>query len=517
MASYTVTGNDNMSALDLSTIENGTITTNNSTTLTITATDGTVYTLTGNFTGGGGATFPTGGTITGWTSSATDGSTVDIASLNLAVKAFDHDLQDNSTSNLLHAMFSGDDHFDATAGTGGDILSGYGANDTFDFGSTFGGTDAANGGGGNNTVVLNGDYSNGLTIGAGALTDIQELQLFGDDTYDVTLAAGAVSGVRQMIVDVDRPGAGDALNFNASAEDTGFYFKLGGITDSTVTGGAGNNVFYGAGSGDNTLVGGAGNDKFIFGAGFNGTDSINGGGGTNSVILNGNHTSDVTLGANSLVNIQHLVLEGDAGANNYDLTLNAANDSGSNSLAVVAHDTDSSDDLTVNGSAATGKLVFDGGAATDNFTGGSGVNIFNTGSGVETLTGGGSHDHFIFSSVANSTGPTFDTIDRFNALNDHFVLGTQITGIDPAVTTGSLSASTFNADLTADLGPSQLAADHAVLFTANAGTYAGDTFLVIDMNGQAGYQAGQDIVIELNNATHLSSLSAGNFYTHAFA
>lgn len=230
MAAYTVTGNDNMSALDLSTIENGTITTNNATTLTITATDGTVYTLSGNFTGGSGSTFPTGGTITDWSSSATDGSNVDITSLNLSVKAFDRDLQSDNTSSLLHSMFSGNDHFNATTGTGGDILSGYSANDTFDFGSTFGGTDAVNGGGGNNTVVLNGDYSSGLTIGSGALTDIQELQLFGDDTYNVTLASGAVSGVRQMVVDVDRPGPGDALNFNASAENTGFYFKLGGIT-----------------------------------------------------------------------------------------------------------------------------------------------------------------------------------------------------------------------------------------------------------------------------------------------
>jgi hypothetical protein len=232
--------------------------------------------------------------------------------------------------------------------------------------------------------------------------------------------------------------------------------------------------------------------------------------------LNGFYGDGMTFGANSLVNIQHLVLEGNAGGYNYDLTLNAANVAPGDSLTIDGHNTDSSNMLTVDGSATSGKLVFNGGASTDDFIGGSGANIFKTGSGVEALTGGGTSDLFSFSSVANSTGSTFDTINAFNAMNDHFILGTHITGIDAAVTTGSLSTATFDADMTADLGPTQLTANHAMLFTPNAGTYAGDTFLVVDMNGQAGYQAGGDIVIELNNATSLSSLSAANFYTHNF-
>jgi hypothetical protein len=339
--------------------------------------------------------------------------------------------------------------------------------------------------------------------------------LVGNDTYNIALDAGAVQDVHRLMVDATNIGAGHTMDFNGSAESIGFNFQLGGLTDSYVSGGAGNNVFNGGGSSD-ILIGGAGNDKFIFGSGFDGTDQINGGGGTNSVFLSGDYSSGVTFGANSLVNIPHLVLEGDAGANSYDLTLNSANVSSGDTLTIVGHNTTSSDDLTVNGSATSGKLVFDGGASTDTYIGGTGANVFNTGSGVETLTGGGSSDHFIFSSVANSTGPTFDTIDSFNALNDHFILGTHVTGIDAAVTTGSLSADTFNADLTADLGPTELTANHAVLFTPNAGTYAGDTFLVVDSNGQAGYTAGQDLVVELNGATNLSSLSAGNFYAHNF-
>ena len=518
MAGITITGNNNMSALDPSTILNGTITTNNSTTLTITATNGTVYTLTGNFTGGSGSTFPTGGAITGWTSSATDGSAVNIVNLDLAVSKFDHDLHANNGSALLHNIFAGADNFHVQDGTGNDIISGYSGNDQFMMAANFTSTDSINGGAGYNTVYLNGDYSSGLTLNDDSLINIRDLSLRGNHNYNITTTDDAVAAGKTLLVDASQLTTGDALMFNGSAETTGrFDFQLGSVVDSTIIGGSGDNVFNGAGSGNNTLDGGAGNDKFIFGNGFDGTDTINGGGGYNTVYLSGDYSSGVTFGASSLVNIQRLVLEGNAGGDNYNVTLNAANVTSGDTLRIVGHNTDSSNDLTVDASATSGKLVFVGGVSTDTFTGGSGDNVFQTGSGVENLTGGGSSDRFVFSSVANSTGPTFDTIDSFNAMNDHFVLGTQITGIDAAVSTGSLSAATFNADMTADLGSTQLTANHAVLFTPNAGTYAGDTFLVVDSNGQAGYTAGQDIVVELNGATNLGSLGSHNFYYHDYA
>ena len=57
----------------------------------------------------------------------------------------------------------------------------------------------------------------------------------------------------------------------------------------------------------------------------------------------------------------------------------------------------------------------------------------------------------------------------------------------------------------------QLHAGDAVLFTPDSGNLAGHTFLVIDFNGVAGYQAGADLVIQLESATHLNNLSIGNF------
>ncbi|HEY0111669.1 MAG TPA: bluetail domain-containing putative surface protein, partial [Allosphingosinicella sp.] len=63
---------------------------------------------------------------------------------------------------------------------------------------------------------------------------------------------------------------------------------------------------------------------------------------------------------------------------------------------------------------------------------------------------------------------------------------------------GSLSTASFDSDLEAAMNGT-LDASEAVLFTANSGDLAGRLFLVVDENGTAGYQAGEDYVIELAN------------------
>jgi hypothetical protein len=88
-----------------------------------------------------------------------------------------------------------------------------------------------------------------------------------------------------------------------------------------------------------------------------------------------------------------------------------------------------------------------------------------------------------------------------------------VNAIDAAVTTGHLGGTTFDANLAAAIGAAQLGAHDAVLFTPDAGALHGHTFLVVDVNGVAGYQAGQDFVIELDNAQNLGSLSTLDF-TH---
>jgi len=203
------------------------------------------------------------------------------------------------------------------------------------------------------------------------------------------------------------------------------------------------------------------------------------------------------------------------GGFSYKLTLNAANVVAGQALYVDGSDLGATDTLVFNGSHVTsGTLTSVGGAGNDTLTGGGGTNIFNGGGGADILNAGTGTDTFIYGAVSDSTSTSHDSIVGFNALTDQFSLQNLLqnpNAIDPTVTSGALTSANFDANLAHVLGASQLHAGDAVLFTPNAGNQAGHTFLVIDENGTAGYQAGQDLVIELTNATNLSQFSLADF------
>ena len=73
------------------------------------------------------------------------------------------------------------------------------------------------------------------------------------------------------------------------------------------------------------------------------------------------------------------------------------------------------------------------------------------------------------------------------------------------------ATATFDHDLAAAVNAAHLKAHEAVLFAPTGGSLAGDTFLIIDANGVAGYQASKDYVIHLTNAVHLADLSVHDF------
>jgi hypothetical protein len=109
-------------------------------------------------------------------------------------------------------------------------------------------------------------------------------------------------------------------------------------------------------------------------------------------------------------------------------------------------------------------------------------------------------DTYWYRSATESTGASFDTISGFNAASDRIDLPFEVGGIAAVVSQGSLSAGSFDSDLVAAMN-NVLGVGQAALFTASAGGFAGRTFAIIDANGQAGYQAGLDFVIELSNPT----------------
>jgi Ca2+-binding RTX toxin-like protein len=266
-----------------------------------------------------------------------------------------------------------------------------------------------------------------------------------------------------------------------------------GAGNDTITGGSGNDTFI-VGAGNDTLKGGAGNDMFNLGANLIAADKIDGGSGTDTVYLNGNYTGAhaMTFNATTMVHVEKIVL---AAGHSYTLTTDDA--------TVAACKT-----LTIDGSALTGSnvLTFNGSAETD------GKFVIISGHGADNLTGGAGADTFTYWSATRSTGTHYDTITGFNFSNDIFDIpggaGT-ITGIDTKVTSGSLSTASFDTDLAAAMS-GHLGAHHAILFKPNAGTFSGDTFLVVDLNGTAGYQCGHDLVIRMKSST--GTLAAAGFH-----
>jgi hypothetical protein len=182
-------------------------------------------------------------------------------------------------------------------------------------------------------------------------------------------------------------------------------------------------------------------------------------------------------------------------------------------------------------------VVVTGGALSDTFTvplarayvlsGGGGNDVFSLTGTEGTFSGDAGADTFnlnnrnnfggltlTYAGVGDSTSVNYDTVENFlfssgSLTTIKFDLPGTVSAIDTSVTTGSLSTATFDSDLAADLGSAQLAANDAVLFTPNAGGLSGQEFLIVDVNGQAGYQPSEDLVIHLVNPQ--GTLTTANF------
>ena len=186
------------------------------------------------------------------------------------------------------------------------------------------------------------------------------------------------------------------------------------------------------------------------------------------------------------------------GGSDYDLdSLDTDVDAGGN-LYVVAQDLGAGNGLIFDGSAESdGRFTFMGGHGDDRFIGGSGNDQLLGSGGADALTGGGGADTFHYSQASDSTGARYDSILDFQFGTDRIDLPVAVTGFDAAVAAGTLSEASFDADLGAILGAASLGAGRAAWFTPTGGDLAGQTFLVVDGNGIAGYQPGQDYVIHM--------------------
>jgi VCBS repeat-containing protein len=435
-----------------------------------------------------------------------------------------------------------DGHFNISLGAGNDTVTGGALSDTFSLGR--GGTDVAHGGGGNDTfllggaltaadtidggtgsdtVTLNGDYTGGaaLVLGADTLTSVEQIRFAPGDNYDITTNDGNIAAGAGMAVNGSALGAGDTLTFDGSAETDGAFTFKDGAGNDTLTGGALRDVFDMSGGGRDTVHGGGGNDVFNFGANLNAGDVIDGGSGADTLTLSGDYSGGVTTNSDTLQSIEKLVVEA---GHSYNLILNGLNVASGAALSVDASGlTNGSDTLTFDGSAvgAGSVLHLTGGAGADTLIGGNGADKISGGDGNDSitggngrdiLTGGAGDDTFVYAAPSESTSTNHDSITDLDFSADHIHLaGYFVNAIDTAVTTGTASASNFDHHMQISVGAAQLGAHDAVLFTADHGTYAGHTYLVIDLNGTAGYQAGSDLVIDITGATNTGSFTTSTF------
>jgi hypothetical protein len=118
-----------------------------------------------------------------------------------------------------------------------------------------------------------------------------------------------------------------------------------------------------------------------------------------------------------------------------------------------------------------------------------------TASGRDVLEGRAGADTFVYRSAADSTSLAHDRIVGFVFGEDLIDLPGSHDAFE-VKSGGALSLASFDEDLAAAMAGT-LEAMEAVLFTADAGDLAGRLFLIVDQNGAAGYQAGEDFVIEL--------------------
>jgi Ca2+-binding RTX toxin-like protein len=282
-----------------------------------------------------------------------------------------------------------------------------------------------------------------------------------------------------------------------------------------------------AGAGNDTVLGGAGDDVIYF----NPTDQVFGGAGFDALVLFGRLS--LTLTHADATSIEEVLFSGDGVARIYStddflaahkrLIVNAEVLAGDHTLRWFGGaETDGHFKLigSRNGDSLQGGKQSDkihglggdddikGREGKDVISGGAGNDLIAGGRAADMLSGGAGNDTFAYTRASHSTGLAFDTIARFDAQQDSFLMFAEVSQIDPKITKGSLSHDTFDHDLAM---ATNLAAHHAVLFKPSDGDFAGHIFLVIDQNGVAGYQSGHDVVIELAHAKNMGDFSLGNF------
>jgi Ca2+-binding RTX toxin-like protein len=322
---------------------------------------------------------------------------------------------------------TGDDSFDLTLG-GADIAKGAGGDDVFVMGEAFSADDQIDGGAGDDTLLLDGDYAAGLVLGPRTMVGIETVGLAGGHDYALTFDdANFGAGLPTLTVDTKTFAAGDTLMIDGSDVTRGLFDILGGAGADTLTGGSQGDSFNLRHGGRDDVHGGGGDDTFFEGALFKAGVSLDGGSGNDILVIDA--SLNLEFAAGTMQNVEeidfwgglgHLVLKDANVAAGAQLTLRAVGrinfDGSADSdghMYLIANEGDNT--LICGGGSDT----ISGGRGDDTAIGGAGDDVLGGwlgedklvgGLGQDTLTGGEARDRFFYLSTAESTPDAPDTI-----------------------------------------------------------------------------------------------------------
>jgi Ca2+-binding RTX toxin-like protein len=337
--------------------------------------------------------------------------------------AFDDSIVGDGSANLL----SGGDGNDTIVGDcGNDTVNGGTGNDTITLDHDFTALDRIDGGSDDkgkdiDKLVLDGNYEAGIVFGAATLVNVEKIDVTAGHSYSFTL--NDANNTNALLIDGSKLGAGDTLFVNGVLETKDSLAMMGGAGKDTLTGGGGSDSLTGGlgndiltgnagsddldgGAGNDSLAGGAGGDKLTAGTGLDtllggegadefdldanltSADRIDGGTGSDNIVLKGDYSVGLVLTSTTIMNAEQITVKDGF---SYKLTLdNATNASG---FLVDASALTGTNILDLDGSRETlSPLTAIGGAGADRIIAGAGADEINGGAGADTLAGGAGID-----------------------------------------------------------------------------------------------------------------------------
>jgi Ca2+-binding RTX toxin-like protein len=305
----------------------------------------------------------------------------------------------------------GNDYFNLSQG-GEDLVFGGAGNDTFYLGATFDAGDSIDGGLGDDTLILDGDYSKLHSFGPETVQNIETIKLMPGHSYNLGLGSDFFPRGQTMTVDGSQL-KGNTLSFNGRVIDrlVGNFILLGGTGRDVLTGGTGDDVLTG-GLGPDVLTGGPGADRFVYNSLADSTVAQGG----RDIISDFSDAQDDTIDLSGIETATHQPFtfigsaafdghRGEIRTTTVDgftvLSIDVDGDKKADFMISLAGDPTLGPADFISATPVTGILV--GTDGNDVLTGAGGNDTITGGLGADTLTGGAGADTFIYKTLADST------------------------------------------------------------------------------------------------------------------